>query len=97
MTNQQKRREMARQIHNERRCSHCGNRITLFEAFCMIFGDGIDSGIIVEFDSGGRGVIFSSQFCPQTMNLIEDEDSKDRDDEVLTTIETQQVAATGVK
>ena len=92
MTDQQKRRERAIQIHNERRCSHCGKRITLFEAFCMIFGDGIDSGIIVEFDSGGRGVIFSSQFCPQTMSLVECEEPADKDAKVLTEIVTQSVA-----
>jgi hypothetical protein len=65
------RRKVAAELYRNKLCPRCKQPISLFEAFCIIFGNGWDNGIIVEFDSGGRGVISSSDYDPQRMTLME--------------------------
>ena len=60
-------KERAIRLAKDRRCSHCGEAITLLEALCMVRGHGYRYSVKITLSDGRTVLVDEADFNPQTM------------------------------
>jgi len=60
-------KERAIKLAKGRRCSHCGEAITLLEALCMVRGYGYRYSVRIALSDGRTIFVDEADFNPQTM------------------------------
>ena len=67
-------RKRAMDLYMTRKCPHCGNELTVWQALAIVFGSAIDYAVTtIHVESGTERVRSIRQVNPQTMWIVHEE------------------------
>ena len=70
--------QKAKELYRSKACPHCGEKISIFDAIAMLWGDGYRQYVVALSEDGTRDVIPISEFNPQTMQLADGDKANGR-------------------